>query len=132
MISANVAEFIGDLVTAFGTYNGLFLGWRFAVLYVINERTVCGAVVGFTGVSVSVFVLVAPSRQIPIVRAKVAVRVVAVIADCFYLTGSFAAVAILRLGMIAVNVAGAGVGIVAVRAPVAPCVAVVDRYGDSG
>ena len=132
MISANVTEGIGNFVIAFGTLNGIVLGCCIAILYVINERTVCGAVVGFTGVSVSVFIPVAPSSQIPIVCTKVAVRVVAVIADCFYLTGSFAAVAILSLGMVAVNVAGAGVGIVAVRAPVAPCVAVVDCYGDSG
>ena len=79
-----------------------------------NKRAVCGAAVGFTGVSVSVGTLVVPSGRIPIVYAVATVRRAAVVANCLCLTGGIAAVTVRRFGMRPVDCAGAAVRVVTV------------------
>ena len=114
VVDAKVAESVGNLITAFGADNGIFLRCLIAVFNVQNKGAVVGAAVGFTGMSVAVFVLIAPCSQIPIVWTVVAVRPVAIVANRFNLTGGGAAVTIFGLGMGCVNFAGAAVCVVAV------------------
>ena len=83
---------------------------------VIIERAV-----GAVGLGLQIF-LILDSGNVKVI-AKLAVFGVAVVADRLLQAGRFAAVAVLRLGVGGVVLAGAGVGAVTVGGPIAPVVA---------
>ena len=92
-----------------------------------------GAACRFAGVGVSVGAYIAPNGGIPIMRTVTAVGLVAVLTNCFFLASGGAAVAARCFGMRCVEQAGAGVGvIIVVLGPLAPSVAVLNRYGKRG
>ena len=111
-------DLMSDLVVDF---KGIF------VFRVLAGRAAGGAgviidrAVGTVGFGLQIFPILDSGAVV--VSAKVAVFGVAVVADSLLLAGRTAAVAVLRLGVGGVVLAGAGVGTVAVGDPCAPVVA---------